>query len=183
MNSVWMQVNEATISHEAWQELSQGDLLQECLVPYFRPDIKRHGPTDDPISVDVRTSDLIIVTHSCDLANAKAQYVALCPFHTVAKFGQQNQKFTKKDVLEQVRKGQMEGLHLLASPTAPEDNQQALVIDFREIVSLPLEYLKDRAGELDTRWRLNSPFLEHFSQAFARFFMRVGLPSSIPKFK
>ena len=23
------------------------------------------------------------------------------------------------------------------------------------------------------------PFLEHFSQAFARFFMRVGLPSSI----
>jgi hypothetical protein len=27
-----------------------------------------------------------------------------------------------------------------------------------------------------------SPYLEHFSQAFARFFMRVGLPSTIPGF-
>ena len=26
-------------------------------------------------------------------------------------------------------------------------------------------------------------FLEHFSQAFARFFMRVGLPSTIPEFR
>jgi hypothetical protein len=33
------------------------------------------------------------------------------------------------------------------------------------------------------RWRLQSPFREHFSQAFARFFMRVGLPAAIPAFK
>lgn len=32
------------------------------------------------------------------------------------------------------------------------------------------------------RWRLRSPFLEHFSQAFALFFMRVGLPFGIPKY-
>jgi len=29
---------------------------------------------------------------------------------------------------------------------------------------------------------LRSPYLEHFSQAFARFFMRVGLPTAIPPF-
>lgn len=59
----------------------------------------------------------------------------------------------------------------------------SLVVDFREIYSLPLAYLKLHAKALDQRWRLNSPFLEHFSQAFARFFMRVGLPSSIQKFE
>ena len=58
-----------------------------------------------------------------------------------------------------------------------------LVVDFREIFSLPIDYLKDHAVRLGPRWRLKSPFLEHFSQAFARFFMRVGLPSSIPEFR
>jgi hypothetical protein len=58
-----------------------------------------------------------------------------------------------------------------------------MTIDFREIYSLPSDYLTDHAISLGTRWRLMSPFLEHFSQAFARFFMRVGLPSTIPEFR
>ena len=72
---------------------------------------------------------------------------------------------------------------MLASPLAPEDNRRALVVDFREIYSLPHDYLIDHATRLGPRWRLMSPFLEHFSQAFARFFMRVGLPSTIPEFR
>jgi hypothetical protein len=55
-------------------------------------------------------------------------------------------------------------------------------INFREIYSLPIGYLQQHAVALGPRWRLQSPFLEHFSQAFARFFMRVGLPSTIPPF-
>jgi hypothetical protein len=55
-------------------------------------------------------------------------------------------------------------------------------LSFREIFSLPHEYLADHAKRLGPRWRLKPPFLEHFSQAFARFFMRVGLPSTIPEF-
>ena len=79
-------------------------------------------------------------------------------------------------------KGRVEGLHLLGSPEHPENNRDALVVDFREIYSLPIAYLVSRAAELGQRWRLRSPYLEHFSQAFARFFMRVGLPSTIPPF-
>ena len=36
---------------------------------------------------------------------------------------------------------------------------------------------------LGPRGRLQSPFLEHLSQAFARFFMRIGLPSTVPEFR
>jgi hypothetical protein len=57
------------------------------------------------------------------------------------------------------------------------------IVDFREIYSLPFGYLEKHAANIGSRWRLRSPFLEHFSQIFARFFMRVGLPSSIPEFK
>ena len=65
----------------------------------------------------------------------------------------------------------------------PADNGICLVADFREIYSLPIAYLRERATQLGRRWRLQSPYLEHFSQGFARFFMRVGLPSSIPAFR
>jgi hypothetical protein len=57
------------------------------------------------------------------------------------------------------------------------------VVDFREIYSLTYDYLVEHGTILGPRWRLDSPFLEHLSQAFARFLMRVGLPSTIPEFR
>lgn len=72
---------------------------------------------------------------------------------------------------------------MLPSTTDPKDNQLALVVDFRQIFSLPVHYLKRHASSLGDRRRLKSPYLEHFSQSFARFFMRIGLPLPIPPFK
>lgn len=172
MKSFWTQVNEST--------LSQGDLLRNCLIPIFEPDFDRG---EQPADVPVVEADLVIVTQSCDLVNAKVSLVALCPIHTLVSFEERNSEFKSKGKWEQVRKGRIEGLHLLASPTDPEINREALVVDFGQIISLPFDYLTERARGLGDRWRLDSPFLEHFSQAFARFFMRVGLPSSIPQFK
>lgn len=161
-------------------DLSQGDLLSACLVPSFSPQFGDGGESD---VVPVTRADLIVVTQSCDLANAKAQFVALCPIFTLQRFESINPKFEDRGVWEEVRKGRREGLHMLASPDEPENNREALVVDFRQIYSLPFAYLAEHAAQAETRWRLRSPFLEHFSQAFARFFMRVGLPSAIPAFK
>jgi len=91
--------------------------------------------------------------------------------------------FRQKGRWEQVRQGRIEGLHLLAGFNTPDDNRQAIVVDFRQIYSLPIGYLEGRTRTLGERRRLRSPYLEHFSQGFARFFMRVGLPSSVPSFK
>jgi hypothetical protein len=134
-------------------------------------------------SVQMNRANLIVITQSCDLTNQKAEFVALCPIHALDKFEAVNPHFQKKGAWEDVRKGRREGLHLLACPENPDDNRGALVVDFRQIVSLPFPYLARHAGSLGRRWRLQSPFLEHFSQAFARFFMRVGLPSAIPPFQ
>ncbi len=169
--SFWIQVN--------GQELAQGEVLNNCLVPVFLPDFGDHASEEVPVS----DADLIIVTQTCDLANQKVGLVALCPIYTLQRFEEHNPKFKTKGRWEEVRKGRVEGLHLLGSPNSPDDNQGSLVVDFGQIVSLPLAYLVKRAGDLGSRWRLDSPFLEHFSQAFARYFMRVGLPSSIPPFK
>lgn len=160
--------------------LAQGDLLRDCLVPAFQPDF--HVGTDAQ-EVIIGQADLIIVTQSCDLDNNKAAFVALCPIYSVEEFSRTNTKFAKKNERDEVRKGRHEGLHMLASPTNPDNNLEALIVDFRHIYSLPVEYLSTHAERLGRRWRLQSPLLEHFSQAFARFFMRVGLPTAIPPFK
>lgn len=161
--------------------LAQGDFLPGCFVPMFDPE---YGATDGHAhDVPVHTRDCIILTQSCDLENDKAPFVALCPLHSMAEFEEVNLEFKSKGQWEQVRKGRIDGLHLIAGLRDANNNRACFVADFREIYSLPVGYLQSHASDLGRRWRLRSPYLEHFSQAFARFFMRVGLPSSIPAFK
>lgn len=160
------------------EALAQGDFLPECLVPEFRPGFGAEHNT-----VPVRKYDLIIITQSCDLENRKVKLVACSPIYSLASFESVNPEFAKKGRWEEVRKGRLESLHMLGATEHPDENREAFVVDFREIYSLPADYLADHADQLGSRWRLQAPYLEHFSQAFARFFMRVGLPSGIPPFK
>ena len=172
MEPFWFEVEESI--------LRQGDYLRGCLVPVFDASFT---PVAETQAVPVDEFDLIIVTQSCDLEENRSRLVAMSPIYPISEFEKVNPKFARKGMWNEVLKGRIEGLHLLASPTEPQNNREALVVDFREIYSLPYEYLVRRAVESGLRWRLGSPFLEHFSQAFARFFMRVGLPSTIPEFK
>jgi hypothetical protein len=168
----WLQVN--------GRQLAQGDLLPDCHLPVFTG---AGSVSNATIEEEVNRARLIVMTQSCDLENNKATFVALCPIYQLAEFEKANPSFAKKGAWENVRKARFEGLHLLAFPENPSENRQSLVVDFGHIVSLPITYLGDHAESLEHRWRLQSPFLEHFSQAFARFFMRVGLPSAIEPFK
>lgn len=170
VESFWVEISETA--------LRQGDWLPHCLVPVLGPELASAGTHE----VTADEYDLIVVTQSCDLEQRKIRLVASCPIYSVAEFETVNPAFTKKGRWNEVLKGRVEGLHLLASPANPANNREALVVDFREIYSLPFDYLVSQAVQLNSRWRLRSPYLEHFSQAFARFFMRVGLPSSIPLF-
>lgn len=160
--------------------LAQGDLLPDCPVPQFPADF---AGTAGEYAMRVELGDLLVVTQSCDLANGKAPVVALCPVWTLADYMTADPTFKNWKAWENVRKGRVEGLHLLASPEDPADNRKAVVVDFRQLYSLPFEYLQSHARSLGRRWRLTSPFLEHFSQAFARFFMRVGLPAAVAEYK
>lgn len=170
-DSFWVKVNEST--------LRQGDYLTDCAVSIFL-DPKTTSEAQD---IPVDEFDLIVLTQSCHLDQNKVRLIAMCPIFSIETFEKKNPEFKKKGRWNEVRKGRMEELHMLGAFHDPAKNRESLVVDFREIYSLPFEYLFKHATELGTRWRLKSPFLEHFSQAFARFYMRVGLPSTIPEFQ
>lgn len=156
--------------------LMQGDLLENCT--FFKPE--ENFDFEKPI-FDRIDKNLIIITQSCDLENGKARVVALCPAYRLDEFANDIPRFQKIDEKENLRKGRYENFLLLQSTN--EKNNESLVIDFRDIISLPLDYLKDFAKNNPNRYRLNSPYREYLSQNFARFYMRVGLPIPLSAFK
>jgi len=161
-------------------EILEHDYLPECWIPLVGVDF---DPAMAEPEISVGRANLIIVTQSCDLANDKIQLAALCPIAKLAIWEQVNPDYGKRGFWESVRQGRREGLHMLSALADAGDGGNALVVDFRQIFSLPVPYLRKHAATPSARWRLQSPFREHFSQSFARFFMRVGLPAAIPAFR
>ncbi|HVP00547.1 MAG TPA: hypothetical protein VMT15_20885 [Bryobacteraceae bacterium] len=161
-------------------ELRQGDVLPGIHVPLFVSPFSENVPEEGAEAertTEVQQRDVIVVSHTCDLLLDKIRFVALCPVATIAEFERDQPKMGKE--WRNVQKGRWEGLHLLGSFTNPSDYSGALIVDFREIISLPRGYVENHAVACGRRHRLRSPFIEHFSQAFGKFYMRVALPEFV----
>jgi hypothetical protein len=91
------------------------------------------------------------------------------------------------DDLEQgdieARRGFLPSVHLLAACELVDFEREITLVDFRQVFSLPLSFARQQAIASGERLRLLPPCREHLAQAFARFFMRIGLPTDIPSFK
>ncbi len=84
---------------------------------------------------------------------------------------------------ESLRQGRIVGYHLLNKCEISGFERDYQVVDFRSVYSVPFDFILELARMRGERLRLLPPYREHLSQAFARFFMRVGLPVDIPAFK
>lgn len=160
-------------------ELRQGDLLPDCPIP-----LTSFPSADEPqvAEVDIGLIQCVILTQGCDLANdPPPRSVAMCPVYSIDVFEDTNPDFARSGKWDAALRGRIEGIHVLAPAGTIAAGRNHLVVDFREIYSLPFSVLRPHAERLVTRWRLQSPYLEHLSQALARFFMRVGLPDSLPR--
>lgn len=82
---------------------------------------------------------------------------------------------------ENLRRGGTHNVHMLNRCDLEGFAREIQLVDFKLTFNLASSYLKRRCGQ-GPRLRLKSPYIEHLSQAFARYFMRVGLPSDIPPF-
>ena len=159
-------------------EIQQGDLLEGC--PVFTP--PADPDLDGTANVDWIQRDLVVMSQSCDLVKgrAKVEEVLLCAVwrrSEVAGTG----PFTAPKGFEDARRGNLPGFHLLAECSLPGFERELRVVDFRRLYSLPIAYVRHKL-EIAPHLRLLSPYREHLSQAFARTFMRVGLPVDIPPF-
>jgi hypothetical protein len=135
--------------------------------------------------IEVKTYNAAIMSQSCDLENGKVEIVLVCPFFTFEayksslKTEEQNSKKAIEKHFENLRQGNQPNYHLLnkGDSVAIKDY---LVVDFRNVYGVHIQFLQEFIQLLENRVRLLPPYREHLAQAFARFFMRVGLPQNIP---
>ena len=154
-------------------DIQQGDILEQC--PVFSPPelINTQGEAEV-----VRTSrDVSIMTRSCDMQRDKPPEVLLCGLYRRSQIPPTHE-LSKTDSLENARKGNMPAFHLLAACDINGFERELTIVDFRRVHTLPFNFIQKEA-QRRPRLRLLPPYREHLSQAFARFFMRVGLPIDI----
>lgn len=169
----------------AGKELEQGDLLAGCPVFEIPPDAVRTDAVDFPISR--RRQNVVVLTQSCDLAmrsdgRCNVDEAILCPVFFRHEL-QEHRVYGKASGWEEARKGRHPGYHLLNRCDLDGHEFDFALVDLRRVYSLSVEALRTYADSCGERVRLLPPYREHLSQAFARFFMRVGLPIDIPPFR
>lgn len=178
--------------------LSQGDIILDCpIVRWASKPIElqlgQEGKVLESL-VEAAKADVIVMTQACDLEQGKVTNVILCPHISLANYKEYweragEMKEGKKPNAKQWAKtckdlsnGYMWNLAMLNEGNVDELTLSHRVVDFHEVYTVPrvfLESLLKSRGE--ARLRLRPPYREHLSQAFARFFMRVGLPTGVTR--
>lgn len=158
--------------------LEQGDILKACPVIVPVSDLPFPVPEDDDVPGDLLFFDAIIMTQSCDLENENLDDVILCPHFDVSQAGLGGAPLGKNRQKE-IRSGRFPRYSMLEASRISEAEMGIRIVDFGRIFSLPTHYVQRHAENQGPRLRLRPPYREHLSQAFARFFMRVGLPQNI----
>lgn len=190
-NKLWYEAVEASV------ELTQGDIILNC--PVVRWASKPIEPAINP-EVEILKSlveadeiDAVVMTQGCDLENRKVENVIICPHFSLSQYKEgweqamrdasqnPNAKAWRR-VCEDIKNGYIWNLAMLNEGEIGALRLTHRIVDFHDVYTLPRTFLESLLQSREqSRLRLLPPYREHLSQAFARFFMRVGLPTAITK--
>jgi hypothetical protein len=177
---------------EASSPLTQGDFIFDCPLLSWKLTSETAGTPEELKSlVEVFREDVVVMTQACDLEFRKVENVVLCPHVSISDFRKtwadwmkaRNQNPSEKawkQTCQDIADGYVWNQALLEQSTHSGLTMEIRVVDFHDVFTVPRTFLASLlASRQSTRLRLLPPYREHLSQAFARFFMRVGLPQPI----
>lgn len=176
MDYPWFELQENS------KDITQGDIIKGCPVPILKEfDISEEGQN---VQAEIATIDGIVLTQACDIANNKVENIILCAITSKTEFEEIQRREGRKEKeigksIEGIIKGQQNAYHIINSYKSEEFSQDYYIINFKDIFSVPVKVARAIAEKNGKRLRLCPPYREHLSQAFARYFMRVGLPVNI----
>jgi hypothetical protein len=162
-------------------DLKQGDVIEACPV-FIPPDDLAERPLETA-AFRVVERDLIVMSQSCDLVMGQEKLceVLLCAVWKRSEMPL-GHSLSRPEGLENVRRGRVPAWYVLAACELQDLEREVRLVEFQRTHSLPLSFIRARTAASGDRIRLLPPYREHLAQAFARFFMRVGLPVDIPPF-
>jgi len=187
---------------EAWYEsvdpstpITQGDLIIDCPVLGWSPQtLTLQGQKEEEVlkgAMSAVRADVVVMTQACDLEHGKVANIILCPHLSLADYKRQWEEASKeqsqnptskawKALCTDIRDGFLWNLAILNAAKLGDLTTKHRVVDFHEVFTIPRTFLESLIKQRALpRLRLLPPYREHLSQAFARFFMRVGLPTPV----
>jgi hypothetical protein len=177
------------------ERLSQGDLIFRCPILTWKSVgvemDSNFGAGALSQMIDPFEDDVVIMTQACDLEHGKVTNVVICPHAALSDFrraweedqrgrGQNPTAKSWQRVCDNIRDGYVWNLSMLNAEDVDGVRLEHRVVDFRDVFTVPREMLESLICQRNQpRPQLLPPYREHHSQAFARFFMRVGLPTNV----
>jgi hypothetical protein len=177
---------------DANAELTQGDLIFNCPLLTWQPGAFETQGADESETlkrmVTAIAADVVIMTQACDLSHGKVNNVILCPHLGLSEYradweaamqakNQTPSARAWRGLCDDICDGYVWNLTMLNGYEGDNVRIENRIVDFREMYTAPRSFLESLLRQrAQPRVRLLPPYREYLSQAFARFFMRVGLP-------
>ncbi len=160
-------------------QLEQGDIFFNF--PIYVPRYTNDAQTGETVTIDEESASVIVLSQSCDLLkmNRTDGTVVLCPMFDIPEQiqgGKMSESDWEPMVKEEIVASRIINQH---QHRWHSFNYQRVVL--KQIYTVPYSFLKVFKGSYGTRVRLLPPYREHLAQAFAKQFMRVGLPHDLPR--
>jgi hypothetical protein len=169
------------------ERIHQGEIITSCPVARWKP--VSADPTRLEELAEYVLVDVIVMSQDCDLENHKISSIILCPAYRLSEWKAQWDELVRlrgqnptdkmwRKAVTSIAQGEQVAISLIE--TLPDAfGGEKRVVEFKEVYTLPREFLGSVLNQREVRLMLRPPYREHISQSFARFFMRVGLPTPI----
>lgn len=173
--------------------LAQGIILEEF--SYINPkNIKTVvNPSDTSERLPILTSDVIVLTQSCEFQKSSLKHVHLAPVLTFSELvsrsqGQFSDDFTEEDLFNELKANRRHAKFLLNKcdkSTFQKFHNEFLVVCLDLAFVVSPDYIQDYLSKSGKRYllALNPPYREGMAQSYGRYFMRVGNPVDYDNFE
>ena len=150
--------------------LDQGDLIDGCLLLDLAT-FDLDGAT--PPTMDYALQRIVVLTQTCDLANAKARTI-IAAVVLDAQSLVDEQRLKPAEIRGPVRSGRVWGWYFL--PKSSELGLPEMIVDFRQLHTVRMDLLIALCQRGQRKARVQPLYREHLAKFFADTYSRIGLP-------
>lgn len=167
------------------RQLVQGDIIERVTVYDPANPAKPLGAPGEEAIFLTKERTIAIVTQTCDMVEGQPgtlDMILVSPVWKLSESAAFDSRMGSPFYRDICRRGMVYGVHMIPESKDAKFPRETSVVNFREVWSLPLSYVRAQAEAKGPRLRLRPPFREDLAQCFARFFMRIALDPTIPAF-
>lgn len=152
------------------EPIDQGDIIDACpLVTLDSADLS----VVDVLPVRHSLERVLVLTHTCDLAQLRATRVVVAVAHEAQRLVDQG-LLKPADIRGPIRGGRVFGWYFL--PKCAESGFPESIVDLRQLHTVALDLLVALSRRGQRCVRLQPLYREHLAKHFANTYSRIGLP-------